>query len=121
THRLGCKTIIRLLPKSLLRAGRALSFLAAGTPVRGPVRIALPARPNRLAAARARPAGPPVDGAALAPVVERGTHQPGGLQQHAVELIIARLSERQPRRQARVPEGLRAPEIADPGHDALVQ
>jgi hypothetical protein len=59
----------------LLRVRRLLSSLAAWAPVRRTVLVALAARTNSLAAARARPARPPVDRALSASIRHRCLHQ----------------------------------------------
>ena len=66
-----------------LRARSLLSSLAAGAPVGGAVVVALAARADRCAAARARPPGAPVDDALAALAVECGSHQSRGFAEHA--------------------------------------
>ncbi len=72
-------------------------------------------------AARAGTAGAAVDGPPRAPALQRRLHQPRGLVEHAPELLVGRLGDGPPRRDARVPERFGLPQVADPGNDALVE
>ena len=63
----------------------------------------------------------PVDGALSARAIERGAHQPRGLAEHALELLVGDAVEPQPRRELRVPERLRLPDVPDPRDEALVE
>src|SRR6185437_3080161 len=104
-----------------LRPARRLSFLAARTPVGRPVRVALAARGDRRLAARARTPGATVD-AAIAPLpLERCTHQAVRPFEDVAKLLVRDAADASPGRHTRLPERLRAPDVADPGDEALIE
>src|SRR5207244_4077415 len=89
-----------------------------GAPVRGAVFVALPARFDRRAAAATPTAGAVVDEAAPAAGLDGCGHQPVRALQHGAELVVGRLGDGTPRRDAGLPEGLRFPDVPDSRYDA---
>jgi hypothetical protein len=53
--------------------------------------------------------------------LERLSHQSRRFVEDSPELVVGALSERAPGRDARLPERLRLPYVADPGNDSLVE
>ena len=91
-----------------LRARRIVSCLAARAPVRHPVVVALPPRPDARAAARARPADAPVDlMAARAGPVDRRAHQPGRRLERAPAVGLGHVAEPPPGRELARPTATR--------------
>src|SRR5262249_36769339 len=91
------------------RATHSRQGLTAGTPGGRAVGGALAPREDGGAAARTRPARPPVDGAPLAPGLERAPHEERGFLERCPQLVVGRLAECEPGRHTRSPERLRLP------------
>ena len=113
-------------PRRRLRAARDVSFLrgqrlACRAPVRSPCAVALPKRANRLAAARARASRPAVDPPRRPFAVDRLAHQATRLEKCRAKRVVREIADRCPRRDARVPQRLRPPDVSDPGDDALIE
>src|SRR5262249_35611012 len=98
-----------------------VSLLAARTPVGDAVRVALAARADRLAAARARPPGAAVDAVLLPAALHRTAHRGGDPCERRPKLVVGGPGERSPRREPRLPERPRLPLVADPGDEPLVE
>src|SRR5262249_3681154 len=105
-------------PPRNLRGGARLTSRA---PVGGSVRIPLTEGADRRPAARAGAPGAVVDALRqLSAGVDGGAHERRGGFERVSTVGLDRLSQPQPRRQARLPERLRHPHVAYSGYDALV-
>src|SRR5262249_8551739 len=87
----------------------------------GAVRVSLPARRDRRLAARARAPGAAVDPAIALLPLDRRPHQPVRALEDVAKLRIRDLADGAPRRDANLPQGLRTPDVPDPGTDARVE
>ena len=103
--------------------GRRLvaAALAAGAPVRDPGGVALRIRADDGAAAAARAAGAAVDVAQRPRPLHSRPHQPGGGVEHGEQLPVRQVVQRPPRRDPRLPQRLRLPEVADARDEPLVE
>src|SRR5438067_3411380 len=102
-------------------ARRCLLLLALRTPVRDARVVALRRRADGDAATGTRPANAAVDLSRRPPSVERRPHQPMRRLEHRPQLVVRDLVEPSPRRDARLPQRFGPPEVADSGHEALVE
>ncbi len=81
----------------------------------------MPSGFDRRAAAAAAAAGAVVDEAPLAARLDGSAHQLVRGLEHGSKLVIGDFGQRAPRRDARFPESLRLPEVADSRDEALVE
>lgn len=93
-----------------------------GAPVRDSVLVSLPSRADRRPAAGARAPDARVRAAPAAlPVLERAAHLTLRLVQNLEQLGVGYVDELPPRRDPGSPERLGLPEVADPGHQPLIE
>src|SRR5579875_3072016 len=105
------------------RSGRPASALAARAPVGGAVGVTLAAGGDRGAAAGARAPGAVV-GAGLdraRPALGRAAHARANRLDHRQRLGVAERLKPPPGVKLGLPAALRLPDVADPGHVALVK